>query len=567
MMRGAIAGLLASQLALGGCSSIGGSVGSDDPGGPRFPEREIEESDLYRLEGDLLYVQNPSSGLHAIDVSEPDDPVTLAHHELAGEAGEIYVRGDLVLVVFRRAVPGCPAPGDMPRASGGETSEVVAVASAASTPETADRLCLPGVLVASRLVGDVLYAITTEESSSVDAITWVASIDVSVPGSLVAADHLVTRSYTHEVLVTDEAVFLAQHAGSVSGCWSGCTRIGYVDISDPSGDMSERGSVVVQGTPPSRHHMDAAEDTFRIVTDAGAWSGSSLYVIDIRMPDRLVVAGSLEGIAWGEDLHATRFVGDTAYIVTYRSRDLEVDPLWIVSLEDPGHPEMTGHLEVPGWSDWIFPRGDRLLAVGRGDRGAAVAVSLFDVSDPTKPEELRRLEFGEAEATSEANLDFRGVSVLEDIGDVPLVAVPYTNNTYPSDECVPEHYLQLIDILDDDLVLQGTFRQEGRIRRTFERGGRLYSLSDRTVSVLDVSDRASPTPVSTIDLAAPGAADPCITNDFEIPPPDPEAFSYFGFGCSQAGHVPRGGGTAALVCLALACAAFGTGSRRCVRAH
>ena len=38
-----------------------------------------------------------------------------------------------------------------------------------------------------------------------------------------------------------------------------------------------------------------------------------------------------------------------------------IDLLWIVDLSDPREPVIKGELEVPGWSTYIQPLGDRLL--------------------------------------------------------------------------------------------------------------------------------------------------------------------------------------------------------------
>src|SRR5262249_31093862 len=161
---------------------------------------------------------------------------------------------------------------------------------------------------------------------------------------------------------------------------------------------------------------------FRIVTFTNRDEGSNVYTIDATDLSKLTVLGSLEGLAPGEDLHATRFVGDRVFVVTYEQpvitvfvssgglpglgtlglglgvASLLLDPLWVVSLSDPKKPTVIGHLKVPGWSDYVFPRGDRLLAVGRGNLGARVAVSLYDIADLSHPTELKRVEFGVPQA-------------------------------------------------------------------------------------------------------------------------------------------------------------------------
>ena len=97
-----------------------------------------------------------------------------------------------------------------------------------------------------------------------------------------------------------------------------------------------------------------------------------------------------------ENLYASRFIGDKAYLVTFRI----TDPLYVLDVSDPYDPYIAGELELPGYSDYLHPvSDDLLLGVGKdaiaadgngwGDgRGAfyqGVKLALFDVSDPTAP--------------------------------------------------------------------------------------------------------------------------------------------------------------------------------------
>ncbi len=501
-----------------GCSSAGAEDAAAMNSGQEdiFDDRIIEESDIYKIDGTWLYVQNPHSGLNVIDVSDPEKPrLATRLGSLVGTAGELYVRDDQVFVLFESVTPACEYDetvlemctnmGDS--CQGSDTSEVTAVMSPTTDPSIAGSYCLPGELVASRIVGDILYVVTTN-SSYYTSNTWMFSIDVSDIGDMRLVDRHIMLGEGHEVHVTDSAIYLAQDGtgNSYDDTW-----IRYVDISDPEGTMEERGDIVVSGSPAGRFHMDEHESTFRIVTFTDPWDGTNLHIVDISNPDHLSLMGSLTNIAPEEDLHATRFMGDKAYIVTYESMILQTDPLWVISLEDPRAPKIVGHLIVPGWSDYVFPRGNQLLAVGRGDRGMKVAASLFDVSDPFSPTELRRLEFGSDSATSEANTDFRGVRIVDDgsFGDTSLMVVPVTSNIWNNGSCEPKHYLQLIDILDDDLELRGRVAEEGLIRRAVPIGNRLYAITDKLVSAVDVSDRDNPTNSSTTLVGDPYLLEEC----------------------------------------------------------
>ena len=143
-----------------------------------------------------------------------------------------------------------------------------------------------------------------------------------------------------------------------------------------------------------------------------------------------------------------------------------------IARRDPSAPTVLGHLEIPGWSDYVFPRGEQLVAVGRGDRGAQVAVSLFDVSDASAPAKLSRVAFGAGDATSEANTDFRGATVIDDQAD-GLVVVPYTQSVWREERCVTEHHVQLVELGAAGLTLRGRLeRAPGRRtpHRAYRRG-------------------------------------------------------------------------------------------------
>jgi hypothetical protein len=509
-IRAQVLCLLLGALGLLGCGEKSGSSvpGPDPLSETRPPEdREIQESDLVRLNGDWLFIQNPSTGLNVINVADPDKPRHVGHLDVTGQAGELYVLDDHILIVFETAQPACELADSGLALLISETSEVVAVKSPTSNPEEVARLCFPGTIAASRLVGDVLYVISTYTKFG-DSLSWIFSVDLSKPEEMGVVDHMVLDGPAAEVFVNDRAVFVTQFVDEQMLV----TGVRYIDISNPDGILRERGGIEVDGAPQGRFHMDATDETFRIVTYSGMWMGTNLFVIDIRDPDHLRKMGEYIGLAPDEELWATRFDGNMAYIVTYlRQTRYPKDPLWTISLADPANPTLLGELEVPGWSNYVFPRGDRLVAVGRGDRGARVAVSLFDVADPRHPSELQRLEFGEPEATSEANTDFRGIRILDEgpFRYRPMIAVPYTNNVWTDGACRPAHFLQLIDLLPDELVLEGVIGQPGTIRRTVPIGKRLYSVSDKTVFALDVTYREQPYTFAVMNIGDENAQEEC----------------------------------------------------------
>src|SRR5690606_3410103 len=60
----------------------------------------------------------------------------------------------------------------------------------------------------------------------------------------------------------------------------------------------------------------------------------------------------------GEALHGIRFAGTTAYAVTF----LQTDPFYVLDLRDPRSPRVTGEVELPGFSSYLHPVGEGLVA-------------------------------------------------------------------------------------------------------------------------------------------------------------------------------------------------------------
>lgn len=100
----------------------------------------------------------------------------------------------------------------------------------------------------------------------------------------------------------------------------------------------------------------------------------------------------LDGIGKGEIIKSVRFMGDTAYVVTF----VQTDPLFVIDLKNPEKPEIKGEVKLPGFSSYLHPAGDGLM-LGIGTDGTEdgindnAKISLFDVSDPTAPKEIDNL--------------------------------------------------------------------------------------------------------------------------------------------------------------------------------
>jgi uncharacterized secreted protein with C-terminal beta-propeller domain len=160
------------------------------------------------------------------------------------------------------------------------------------------------------------------------------------------------------------------------------TEIHRFDITG-SASPTYLGSGEVSGRLLSSYSLSDYQGYLRVaVTNGDNETSNSVIVLGA---DSLKVAGHVDGLGKGERIYAVRFLGPTAYVVTFR----QTDPLYIVDLSKPTAPKVSGELKLNGVSTYLHDAGDgRILGVGQeitDGEGSAAEVSLFDVSDPTKP--------------------------------------------------------------------------------------------------------------------------------------------------------------------------------------
>lgn len=288
-------------------------------------------------------------------------------------------------------------------------------------------------------------------------------------------------------------------------------------------DVTQRAAGRVPGTVLDSFGIDVRGDELRVATTLGTW-GRWWMAEPIPMTSQLVVleetgglllpTGSVGGIAPGERIWSARFTDDRAYLVTFR----QTDPLWVIDLV--GKPQVLGELEIPGVSTYLHPIGeDALLTVGYGpgpdglnlDWGS-VEVSLFDVSDPKRPERADVLRIappsGSSWSSSAATEEHKAFTYWDAIG---TLAIPVTTSeSYEvrrrggSEWMTWQHLgLALIDVDTDGmaLTLRGEIDQDRFSKPNQWSGGieRSYFLGDPEgdVSVYAIS----PGGVTAHDLA------------------------------------------------------------------
>lgn len=173
------------------------------------------------------------------------------------------------------------------------------------------------------------------------------------------------------------------------------------------------GSTEVKGTVLNQYSMDEYKGNFRIFTTEGnTWNEKStsynhLFILD----EHLKPLGSVKDMAPGEKIYSARFMGEKAYVVTFK----QVDPLFVIDVANPKKPAVLGELKIPGFSNYLHPLDEtHLIGIGydteqRYDsytkRNFTVTtnmkMSLFDVSDFRNPREQSTVKIGGKGSSSE----------------------------------------------------------------------------------------------------------------------------------------------------------------------
>ena len=111
-------------------------------------------------------------------------------------------------------------------------------------------------------------------------------------------------------------------------------------------------STIIPGTPLNQYSMDEDDDwNFRILTTTRYdQNATHLSILD----KNLKLKWSLLNIEPGENFKSSRYIWDKLYLVTYQN----IDPLFVVDMEDVTKPKIIGELKIPGYSTYLHPYSD-----------------------------------------------------------------------------------------------------------------------------------------------------------------------------------------------------------------
>ena len=433
----------------------------------------VDEGDIIKNDGKYIYYVSTNNNCikiyDAVDsegrlVSQIDD------FEMRNDYGEvsedeyiqdIYIYNDILVVNTYKF----EYSEDYSRA---EESALVHLydVSDVSAPEEINTLSQSGTYVSSRLIGNQLYFVSNDYIYSYDCesdddyIPYICNgtseekqaipfNDIAYGNNPDTASYLIVSAInieTGERATNTKAIF---GAGSNIYCnesnmyitmgqwrWNrgialltdstvqpieSKTQIVKVSLSDAG--IQFTATCEVAGDINNQFSLDEKDGKLRVATTSYNENDertNNLFVLD----ENLNKIGEITGFADNESIRAVRFIGDTAYVITYE----QVDPLFIIDLSDSANPQIKGEVEITGFSSLLVPVDENtLLGIGystyQGEYGEAtdgLKLALFDISDHENPTVLDSYVLNDA--YSEAQQNHHALVVNNDKG---YYAIPY----------------------------------------------------------------------------------------------------------------------------------------------
>ena len=344
-------------------------------------ERAVAEADVVQLEGGRLYAMSKSGSLSIIDVSRPGRLTMLGQAYLPGEPFEMYLRGDLLVVMTNGAYTVTGQPNEPPQSKGqGETRGSGAPASSTSAPSSPDAgagvlvlnvkdpglmqrvatFAVPGEIADSRIIGDILYLATYENAACYGCgsspRTMVTSFDVSSPAAMRQVDHVAFESgsqygsswgsagHKRSIVATNERLYIGGHGELAPSYGSGPAEgvIDVLDITDPSGKLGRGAHIETTGAILSRWQMDEKDGVLRVISQRGIGyttngvGSPEVQTFHIWNTRSFQAMGKTSlSLPRQEGLKSVRFDGERAYAITFE----QTDPLFIIDSRERGGAE------------------------------------------------------------------------------------------------------------------------------------------------------------------------------------------------------------------------------------
>ena len=531
-------------------AAISAEIAGHDFSGTNIQVEGVDEADLVKTDGRYIYLARDDT-LIIVRAYPPEEAEVVYRLHLYHKIRDLFVSGDKLVVflalsedVYRDLTVFEPPPNFKPTT----IIQVYDISDRAS-PELERRVTVEGDYFNSRMIGDYAYAIVRKRAYVSDGEVTLPTIRSGRQWWKVKAEEIYyanysdTRFYFTHILaintqdpeedVSSETFLLGRTSnlyvsyGNIyitAGSWEEQTTIYKIMIEEGTITYVADGSV--PGWVLNQFSMDEHEGYFRIATTGwrasknGGSITNNVYILNAS----LGIVGKLEGLAPGEEIYSARFMGDRCYLVTFEV----MDPLFVIDLADPTNPKVLGKLKIPGYSNYLHPYDEGLL-IGLGketveDGGSAweqgVKISLFDVSEVSRPRELAKFVVGDQGTDSPALEDHKAFLFSRERS---LLVIPILVSEYVVRHGKTGHYAYQRYVFQGahvfDVSPEGGILLRGRVthidmwsgddeiyqhhsayevERSLYIGDVLYTISDRIIKMNSLTDLAE---LGSVDLS------------------------------------------------------------------
>ena len=407
----------------------------DDYSATNIQVAGVDEADIVKTDGDCIYVV-AGNKTFIVEAYPPEQAQILSEIEVTGTIAGIFVNGDR-LVVFGDETPyylyddvirlGGPTEGIvwMPYYLSPKTFVKVYDISDRGNPQLERDISADGGYLSSRMIGDYAYVVINEPVYGQDSKVELPAVcsdgvEREIPATDIYYSDVADYYYSYTTVVaidtqvdSKEPTYETILVGASSNLYVSLNNIYLTvpvwgsDVGDgegtsiyriqiDGGEMECVASGEVPGMVLNQFSMDEYNGYFRVATTTwNEGNQNNVYVLNMS----LNITGSVENLAPGERIYSARFMGDRCYLVTFK----QIDPLFVIDLNDPYAPDVLGYLKVTGYSDYLHPYDEtHVIGIGKETTDAGtfawyqgVKISLFDVSDVSNPVEISKIEIGD----------------------------------------------------------------------------------------------------------------------------------------------------------------------------
>jgi len=314
------------------------------------------------------------------------------------------------------------------------------------------------------------YVTTSDDTSDSPVITSITAVPIDDPANFTTTCY---NENAYGVYVSENALYFTELRRNVAA-QRDVTRIHKFALAGTN--IRYRGSSEINGTVwrggQADFRMNEYEGNLRLLASQFDWTNEDfvdhqLYILrESSMRPDLEIVSTLPNNSRPEEigkpneaLYGVRFLGDTAYAVTFE----QIDPLYAIDLSNPDDPFIAGALEVTGFSDFLHPvSDDLLLGLGRGGNGG-VKLELFDVSNIAQPLSRGTATIGGQGTYSEATYDRHAFTYQADINGIDRFTIPV--NLFATDGSFQflGSALYLFEILDKNMPSLAMLNSAGSI--------------------------------------------------------------------------------------------------------